>query len=34
MTTKPALQIILKGTLHTDEEIRLSQKHARKNNPH
>jgi hypothetical protein len=33
MTTKPALQKILKGLLHTDEEIRVRQEDARKNNP-
>jgi predicted RNA-binding protein YlqC (UPF0109 family) len=34
MTTKPALQKILKGILHTDEEVRLDQENARKSKPH
>jgi hypothetical protein len=31
MTIKPALLKILKGILHTDEEVRLSQENTRKN---
>jgi predicted RNA-binding protein YlqC (UPF0109 family) len=31
MTIKPALQKILKGLLHTKEEIRVRQEDARKN---
>jgi hypothetical protein len=31
MTTKPALQKILKGILHREEEVRHSQKNARNN---
>jgi hypothetical protein len=30
---KPALQKILKGLLHTEEEIRVTQEDARKNKP-
>jgi hypothetical protein len=33
MTTKPALQKILKGILHIEEEIRVSQRDSRKNKP-
>jgi hypothetical protein len=31
MTTKPALQKILKGFLHTEEETKVRQEDARKN---
>jgi hypothetical protein len=34
MTTKPALQIILKGILYIEEEDRHIQENARKNKPH
>jgi hypothetical protein len=33
MTTKLTLQKILQGLLHTEEEVRASQKNARKNIP-
>jgi hypothetical protein len=32
-TTKPALQKILKGLLHIEEETFLRQEHSRKNKP-
>jgi hypothetical protein len=33
MTTKPALQKIHKGPLHTEQEIRVRQEDIRKNKP-
>jgi hypothetical protein len=33
MTTKPALQKILKGLLHIEEETRVRQKDSRNNKP-
>jgi predicted RNA-binding protein YlqC (UPF0109 family) len=33
MTTKPALQKILKGLLYKEEEIRVRQEDTRKNKP-
>jgi hypothetical protein len=33
MTTKPALQKILKGLLHIEEETRVRQEDSRKNKP-
>jgi hypothetical protein len=34
MTTKPALQKILKGILHTKKEYNSNQENTRKNNSH
>jgi hypothetical protein len=33
MTTEPALQKILKGFLHTEEQTRVKQEEAKKNKP-
>jgi hypothetical protein len=33
MTTKPALQKVLKGLLQTEKEIRVRQEDTKKNNP-
>jgi hypothetical protein len=34
MATKPALQKILKGLLHTEEEVKCNQEHMGQNKSH